>query len=239
MRHNPNVATMHAHPQRLARLRSRHGERLYWTPERVAAHLRRFVAWTSGVLPKSDREWDVARLADDPPSTAIYGRWPGVGFRRIWMQQAGAPIERISLLSGHDRWTEDEDAHLLQWAGIRTLEQLARELHRTYGACRKRLQDLGTSARTNQGYLSAAEVSREYGAPYSRVTRLIADGLIPMTHSRTCDNRYEIDPAAITPEVEALLRAPKQTYTTFESDHGDYAQRYGLVRHSPDRTARA
>ena len=88
---------------------------------------------------------------------------------------------------------------------------------------------MGIASRHNQGFLSAAELAKEYGCPYHRVRTLLNDGIIKARYDSR-RNRWEVDPDDITPTVASLLEAPKRTHKTWPTDVGDYYQRYGIRR---------
>jgi len=147
---------------------------------------------------------------------------------RGWLV-AGASRHRISLKNID--WTPEEDGYLLEEAGILTLEYIAAKLRRSYAAVRDRLnKKYGIESRHNQGYLSAAELSKEYGCPYHRVRTALVEGRIPGRYDEV-RNRWQVDPGNLTPAAEAILKAPKlHSYKNSQTDLGDYYQRYGLRR---------
>ncbi|GAI95207.1 unnamed protein product, partial [marine sediment metagenome] len=100
---------------------------------------------------------------------------------------------------------------------------------RSYGSCKKHLHILGATARDNQSYYSAAELSKLYVCPYHRVRNLLATGVIKSKYDRK-RNRWQVDLIHITATEEALLRAPRGTHKSTPPDLGDYYQRYGLKR---------
>jgi hypothetical protein len=108
---------------------------------------------------------------------------------------------------------------------------IGKNLGRTYGAVRKQLQILGTRARDAEGYLSAAQLSKEFNCSCHRLRTLLNDGAIKGAVYDKTRNRWKIDPIFINAETEAKLRAPRRTHKTHPLDVGDYYQRYGIVRH--------
>jgi len=136
-------------------------------------------------------------------------------------------MSRISL---HNvPWTEEEREYLLNYAGRYTLERIARRLGRSYGAMRGQLRIMKTTSRHNQGFMSAAEIAREFNSPYNRVCRMLKAGEIKGKYD-TKRHRWEVDPADITRDVIELLGKPKKTHKTWPTDKGDYYTRYGLCR---------
>ena len=86
-----------------------------------------------------------------------------------------------------------------------------------------------TTSRHNQGFMSAAEIAKEFDSPYHRVRNMLIAGKLKGKYDRK-RNRWEIDPIDITPEVIILLTAPKITHKTWPTDKGNYYTRYGLCR---------
>ncbi len=136
----------------------------------------------------------------------------------------------MSRVSFHNvPWTEEEREYLLTHAGSKTLEQIARRLNRTYSAMRGQLRLSGTASRHNQGFLSAAEIAKEYNCCYHRVCRMLKSGDIEGRFDKT-RNRWEVDPIVLTQEVIKLLGKPRRTHKTWPLDRGDYYSRNGLCR---------
>jgi len=125
--------------------------------------------------------------------------------------------------------TEEEREYLLAYAGRHTLVRMARKLDRTYGAVRAQLRRRKIKSRHNQGFLSAAEIAKEFDSPYHRVCEMLSAGRIKGKYDRK-RHRWEVDPVDITPEVIILLTAPKITHKTWPTDKGDYYIRHGLRR---------
>lgn len=145
---------------------------------------------------------------------------------RGWLA-AGVSMERVSL---HNvPWTEKERVYLLSYAGTYTLKRIARRLGRSYGAVRGQLRKMKITSRHNQGFLSAAEIAKEFNSSYSRVCRILKAEGVKGKYDRK-RNRWEVDPVAITPDVVILLRQPKKTHKSWPTDKGDYYTRYGLCR---------
>jgi hypothetical protein len=126
-------------------------------------------------------------------------------------------------------WTEDEVEYLLTWAGKKKLTIIAGYLRRSYGSVRRKLYSLETKARDNQGFLSAAEISKEYNCSYDRVLRLLSAGRIPGIRSRI-RNEWLIDPGDIDDKILEILNKPKITYRDTPLDCADYDRRHGLIR---------
>jgi len=145
---------------------------------------------------------------------------------RAWLA-VGEPMDRVSL---HNvPWTEEEREFLLNHAGNYTLQRIARRLGRSYGAIRGQLRIARVASRHNQGFMSAAEIAKEFDTPYHRVRNMLRTGRIQGRYDRR-RNRWEVDPVDITPEVIIILRTPKVTHKTWPTDKGDYYSRYGLCR---------
>jgi hypothetical protein len=140
---------------------------------------------------------------------------------------AGAPPNRVSLLNVD--WTEGEREHLMTFAGEDTLQNIGGRLRRSYGAVKRELYRHGTSARANQGLFSAAELAKHYQCPYHRVQDLLLTGVLKGKYDKV-RHRWQVDIREVMPAVESLLRAPKQTYTTYPPDLGDYRKRHGIRR---------
>lgn len=206
------------------------GNRRYWTREAVLEGLRRAAAELTGALPCRDATYSHLKKGhvDWPPSSRVLEYFHGMA--RAWLA-TGVEPSRVSLRNLD--WTETEVAYLLEHAGNKTLKAIGHHLHRPVSAVRSKLgsKGLGLKARTMQGYLSAAEIAKEYRCPYHRVRLLLAAGTLrgQFDKRRNC---WRVDPAELRrPAVEALLRAPKtRSYKTVPPDVGDYYERYGLKR---------
>ncbi len=204
------------------------GNRRFWTKARVAEALTRIAAEIEGPLPCNDRAYLALKK----------GRldWPSVG--RVLGYFGGLAPAWIAVGAGRDRltlrftpWIPEDVQYLLTYAGVKTLAQIAQEFGRTYSSVRGKLnKEIGVKARHNQGYLSAAELSKQYRSPYHRVRDLLAAGTIPGEFDET-RNCWRVDLADLTPDMEALLKAPKtRSYRTTPPDLGDYYHRYGIHR---------
>lgn len=145
---------------------------------------------------------------------------------RAWLD-TGAPRRRVSLRNVD--WTPEEDDYLKDKAGSYLLRGIAKRLGRTYPAVRKRLQKFGIEARHNQGYLSAAELSKYFDCPCHRVRRALNDGLIQGRFDAK-RSRWKVDLKKLSPVAREILTRPKRTWKTRPTDHGDYEHRYGIVR---------
>lgn len=205
------------------------GNRRYWKRARVLEGLRAASIEITGPLPSSDAAYNRLKKGrlDWPPAARVLEYFHSMP--RGWLA-AGANARRVNLKN--QDWTEKEIAFLLEHAGSMTLAAIARCLRRPLGAVRSKLggKGLGVHARTNQGYLSAAAIAKEYHCPYHRVRDLLAAGVLKGRRD-VLRNSWRVDPADIGPEIEVLLRAPKtRSYTTVPPDVGDYYERYGLKR---------
>jgi hypothetical protein len=204
-----------------------HGNRLWWTRERVLGAMAAAMKEISGPLPCSDAEWDRLKKGrlDWPPAVKILHYFGAMA--RGW-RAAGAPMSRVTMFNLE--WTNEEIEYLLDYAGEKRLRDIAARLRRTYPAVRRRLYELGVTARANQGFLSAAELAREYRCPYHRVLDAIAAGLIT-GHFDRVRNRWQVDTRHLKPQALALLNAPKtHSYQATPPDVGDYYQRHNLKR---------
>lgn len=204
------------------------GGGLYWTKARVAAALRTYASEHPGPLTVSDHEWNRLKKGrlDLPPSARILDYWHSM--RRAWLA-IGAEPSRVK--AQETRWSRAELAFLLENAGSMRLVDIAARLGRSYGSVRSKLggKGLGIKARENQGWLSAARIAAEYGCPYSRVTKLIADGVLKAKQG-TVRRGWLIDPADAE-AIRPLLVAPKtHSYKSQPADIGDYYRRYGIKR---------
>lgn len=207
---------------------SPYGNHRYWTRQRVLTALQIAAAEIECPLPCSDRRWNVIKRgrSDWPPATRVLDYFGAMA--RAWLA-AGADRMRITL---HNiGWTAEEDAYLLEHAGFDTLKSIAAALGRTYQAVRVRIgsKGFGITARANQGFLSAAEIAREYRAPYHRVRELLSAGTIRGWYDKR-RNAWRVDPARLTKTIVSLLTAPKRTYKSCPPDVGDYYRRYGIRR---------
>lgn len=198
----------------------------YWTEERIRDGLRDFVRTHRGALPRSDHEY--SRLKKGRLEWPIAANVLGIfgTFPDAWAA-VGAPKSRYT--RRRVPWTQDEDDYLLGHAGEQTLKVVGARMGRSWAACKRRLYNLDAGgARDVPGYLSAAQVAKEYNCPLTRVRGLIARG--ELKAHRVKGGRYwRIDPS----DVEAIaekLKQPKRTYTGVHPDVGDYERRYGLRR---------
>jgi hypothetical protein len=197
----------------------------YWTRERVIAALKRAAAELRGPVPCSDDEWNVIKKGrmDWPPAARIYEYFGSMP--RGWIA-AGVKKNRISMLN--QDWDEDEVSFLLDFAGTLKLEDIGKKLKRDYGAIRGQLRKIGIKARDNQGFLSAAQVAKEYTTSYTRVCNLLNSGVLPGRYD-ALRNRWEVDGTKLD-EFKEILTAPRRTHKTHPVDMGDYYQRYGIKR---------
>jgi len=192
----------------------------------VLAGLAAAAVEIGGSLPCLDASYSQIKKGrlDWPPAHRVLEYFGAIS--RGWLA-VGEPMSRISL---HNvPWTEEEREYLLNYAGRYTLERIARRLGRSYGAVRGQLRIAKVKSRHNQGFLSAADIAKEFDSPCHRVRNMLSAGRIKGRYDRK-RNRWEVDPVAITPEVIMLLTAPKITHKTWPTDKGDYYLRYGLCR---------
>lgn len=202
------------------------GKKRLWTKEKVIVGLSAAARELEGPLPCLDASYSRIKKGrlDWPPAKRVLEYFGAIS--RGWLA-VGEPMTRVSL---HNvPWTEDEKEFLLNHAGRYTLERIARRLGRTYGAMRGQLRIMRVTSRHNQGFLSAAEIAREFDSPYHRVRNMLRAGRVRGRYDKK-RNRWEVDPIDITPEVIILLTAPKITHKTWPTDKGDYYSRYGLCR---------
>ncbi|MBA7691668.1 hypothetical protein ES703_100219 [subsurface metagenome] len=202
------------------------GKKRLWTKERVIARLVAAAGEIEGPLPCLDASYSRIKKGrlDWPPACRVLEYFGAIS--RGWLA-AGEPMSRISL---HNvPWTEEEREYLLNYAGSYTLKKIARRLGRSYGAVRGQLRIVGVASRHNQGFLSAAEIAKEFDSPCHRVRNMLSTGRIKGRYDRE-RNRWEVDPADITRDIIELLSKPKETHKTWPTDKGDYYARYGLCR---------
>lgn len=199
----------------------------YWTRERIVAALVDFAAKHKGPLPTSDHVYNRLKKGhmEWPTAQAVLDLWPSmpdawdaIGMPRSRVRRTWAP------------WTPEEDDYLLERAGNQTLKIIAKQLGRSWQACKRRLYDLGAGrARDVSGYMSAMQVAKEFNCPLSRVKKLIATGELK-AHRVKGGHYWRVDPS----DAEAIaetLRAPKRrSYKNRPPSIGDYERRYGLRR---------
>lgn len=202
------------------------GRKRLWTEEKVISALAEAIKQTKGPLPCRDDLYNKIKKGklDWPPSARILKYFHSMA--RAWLA-AGAPRRRVRLFNID--WTEEEKEYLLEHAGTYTLKRIARDLIRTYGAVRGELRSVGIASRHNQGFMSAAEIAKEYDCPYHRVCHMLSARILRGRYDRK-RNRWRVDPGTISAKIETLLRAPKVTHKSSVTDRGDYYQRYGISR---------
>jgi len=202
------------------------GKKRLWTKERVIAGLVAAAGEIEGPLPCLDASYSRIKKGclDWPPATRVLEYFGAMS--RGWLA-VGEPMERVSL---HNvPWTEEEKAYLLEYAGNHTLKRIAQKLGRSYGAVRGQLRITKIASRHNQGYLSAAELAKEYNCSCHRIRQALAEGKIKGGYDRL-RNRWQIDLKDLTPEAQEILTRPKRTHKTCATALGDYYIRYGLCR---------
>jgi hypothetical protein len=206
------------------------GKQRFWTRERVIAALAGAMKQIKGPLPCRDDVYNQIKKGklDWPCSRRILEYFHSMG--RAWLA-AGAPRRRVRLFNVD--WTEEEKEYVLEHAGTYTLKRIAGHLRRTYSGIRGELRTVGIASRHNQGFMSAAEIAKEYGCPYHRVCVMLAARVLPGRYDGK-RNRWRVDPGRISPALEMLLRAPKVTHKSWPTDRGDYYKRHGLCRRVVD-----
>lgn len=208
-----------------------YGAKLYWTKERTLAGLQDFARRNRGPLPTSDHIYsDIKKGHAEWPTAGTVLHYFG-SMARAW---AAAGVSRQRYHLSWTAWTEEEDEYLLEHAGEETLKVIAAHLGRTWSACKRRLYDLRAGrARDVPGWLSAAQVAKEYGAPLSRVIHLIESGTLPAFKVRG-GHYWRVNPIDAD-HIRDLLSAPKKrSYKGIPPDIGDYERRYGLRRQRID-----
>jgi len=203
------------------------GKQVYWTPERVLEGLRLAAAELDPLPTSSDVYNRLKRGRMEWPTSEKVREYFGA-MARGWLA-AGVSRRRVQLTNSD--WTAAEDEYLLTMAGAIRLVDVARALNRSYQAVRVRVgsKGFGLRARQNQGYLTAAEMAKEYRCSYHRLLGLLAKGVVKGRY-RLKLHRWEIDVADVTDEIASLLREPRRTHKTTPPDVGDYYQRYGIRR---------
>jgi hypothetical protein len=198
----------------------------YWTSERIDEGLRDFARRHRGPLPTSDHVYNALKVG--------HMEWPtGQAVLELHGTMAdawgaiGAPKSRYN--RGWVPWTQADDDFLLEHAGSQTLKVIAKQMGRSWAACKRRLYDLGAGrARDVSGYMSAMQVAAEYKCPVGRVEALIRRGEL-RARKVVGGHYWRIDPEDLA-EVEAKLRAPKRTHRKARVDLGDYRLHYGYRR---------
>lgn len=204
------------------------GNKRLWTREKVIEGLQLAAKVIEGELPCKDAAYNQIKKGhlDWPTSHRVLEFFGSMA--RGWLA-AGAPRSRVSL--NNIAWLPEEEIYLKEYAGEKTIAEIATALRRTYSAVKTRLnKNIGIRARDNQGFFSAAELSKEYGCPYHRVRTALAEGKIlgKFDYRR---NRWQVNLAKLTPEANAILKAPKvNSYKNSAPDLGDYYKRYKLRR---------
>lgn len=203
------------------------GHLTYWTNERVLEGLR-LAAAELDVLPTTSNVYDRLKVGRmDWPCSAKIREYFG-GMAHGWLA-AGVSRRRVQLT--YSAWTAAEDEYLLTMAGSVRLKDIATRLNRSYQAVRVRVgsKGFGLHARQNQGYLTASELSKEYGCSYTRVRDFLQSGRLPGQY-KSLLHRWEIDPADVTPELVQAMTAPRITHKNWPLDLGNYRRRYGIRR---------
>lgn len=203
------------------------GKRRYWTRERVEAGLRLALKQIRGPLPCGEDRYNRLKKGrhDWPCTKRVYEFYGCLG--RAWLA-IGAARRRVDL-SNQD-WLPEEDSYLQDFAGSLTLEQIGKDLCRSYASVRARLNRvLGITAKGNQGFWSAAELAKHYDCSLHRVCDLLRKGYIQGRYDKV-RHRWQVDPAAINPSMEKMLKHPPGTHKAWVKDKGDYRIRAGIRR---------
>lgn len=201
---------------------------VYWTPERIAEALRRYVDTTNGQLPSSSDDWNRIKKGrlDLPVGVLILQQYGSMS--SAW-SELGAPRSRIRV--GQRPWTEEEITFLLENAGDLTLKQIAQRLHRSWAACKRKCYELGTRARDAQGYMSAQQVADEYGCTPNRVQDLIERGVLKARRPRGGQRLWRIAPedaAKVADQLRHDESPPLDRFDTYLSTR-EAAARVGLT----------
>jgi hypothetical protein len=186
------------------------GHGRWWTKRRTLAALKAYAKVRPDNCPSSDHEWSAIKkgIYELPPAQKVLEYFGTMA--RAWLA-AGVPRDRVKMLA--TRWSEEEKKYLLERAGIDTLEAIARKLNRSYGSVKSMIGAKGMkiTARANQGLWSANQLSHHYGCSYKRVLDALNAGTIP-GHRHRQRQTWLVDPADLTPAIEAFLREPPKTH---------------------------
>lgn len=200
--------------------------RTFWTEQRVLAGLRDFMASNPGRLPNSDHEYSRLKKGhmEWPTAEKVLHFWGTMA--NAWAA-AGAPKSRYT--RKWNEWTQAEDDYLLEHAGEQTLKVIARAMGRTWGACERRLYDLGAGpARNVSGYMSILQVAAHYNCPITRVQRLVKSGGLPARRV-TGGTYWRIAPEDCE-RIKDKLTAPKRTHSTTPPASIEHRKRLGYRR---------
>ncbi|MDD5701385.1 MAG: hypothetical protein PHU23_04965 [Dehalococcoidales bacterium] len=205
------------------------GRKRLWTRENVIEALSAAAREIQGPLPCFDRDYNAFKKdrLDWPTSHRILEYFHSMG--RAWLA-AGVDPARVSLRNVN--WLPEEDEYLLEHAGAKTLDDIAKHLRRSYSAIRARLnKNHNTASRHNQGYLSAADLAKEYNCSYHRIRTALREGKIKGRFDKK-RNRWQIDMAKVMSSTAAqmILHRPKRTHKSSPTDVGNYCRRHGLRR---------
>lgn len=204
---------------------------IWRTREQVVDALRSYARRHPGPLPRMSDTYNTVKKGDPtiPPSARILDHFDCMA--HAWIEGAGVHRSRVGTYGCP--WTREEETFLTEHAGNMTLKDIGARLNRSWPACKRRLYDMGVGrARDQQGFMSAAQVAKEYDAPYHRVAALIANGTLKAHHPAGKRNIWAIDPTDAM-AIADQLRALKQTHKTengYRTDHGDYRSHYGISR---------
>ena len=127
-------------------------------------------------------------------------RHPGWQPHTIWGRAAKRGLVRKSPQKTRQRsrqpWTEDDDRILLTMAGYKTVEFIAKALHRSESAVRYRLAVLGKSSRVHLEGYARRTLARELHIGSRTIQRLIVQGLLeardPRITRKSLDEAYKL-----------------------------------------------
>ena len=152
---------------------------LYWTRERVIQGMQA-AAGEIGYFPERYRDYERHRAGnpDWPPARVIWklGRTLDDGRNASPNNAARATWRKAMALAGIEvsgmrfaLWTEKDDQFLLDNAGRLTLKEIAKELGRSWEACKRRLSQKGVRARDAQGFWTMSQLAQAHNIPLSRI----------------------------------------------------------------------
>lgn len=190
--------------------------RLYWTDARIADALRR-VYQHLGRVPHWRDWWAYARAGWTLPGSRLLQRFARTKGRGLFQRALIRAGVRLRPSDGNGRpvwneasWSKQQDGFLLQNAGVLTLNEIAASLGRSYAACRRRLFDLGTTARGARGWYTGQKLAQKLNCPVTRIYRALETGRLKGVKppGRTY---WQIDPASVD-QAREWLCAPKRTH---------------------------
>lgn len=170
----------------------------WWTRERVIAGMKRFYADTGRVVLSTEAWIEETRNPHVKGPARRYPSFYGVlryftSFRDAW---AACGIETDRL---HEDWTEIEDWYLREAIGIIPRAQIGRDLHRSDGAVKRRIYDLGLHTYRAHGW-TLHRVERVTSVPRHLIETYLARGDVPYFKGTKC---VYVDPAdlLVIPEI--------------------------------------